>query len=116
VAVDLQNAWAVGLDGKVMKTMDKGRTWEQVDTGFPKNPIFAIAYDKINTIVIAGKEGCFFSRDRGDVWEKALFDPKIDYSWIYDVTLLSPSHFVAGGENGAIYHGSSPELWQRVQY
>ena len=116
VALDPQNAWAVGLDGKVIKTVDSGKTWEQLETGFPQTPIFAIAWDKADTIVIAGKEACFYSRDKGQAWEKALFEPKIDFSWIYDLTLLSPSHFVASGENGAIYHSKSPELWKRVQY
>ncbi len=116
IAVDSQNGWAVGLDGKVITTMDSGKTWQELETGFPKTPIFAIGFDEADTIVIGGKEACYFSRDNGQSWEKALFDPKIDYSWVYDLTSVSPSHFVAGGENGAIYHTKSPELWKRVQY
>jgi len=116
IAIDSQKAWAVGLDGKVIKTVDRGKTWEELKTGFPTTPIFAITWDKADTIVIAGKEACLYSKDKGQSWEKALFDPKIDYSWIYDLTPVSSKGFVAAGENGAIYHSKTPELWQRVQY
>jgi len=116
VAVDSNNAWAVGLDGKVIKTVDSGKTWQELDTGFPKAPLFTIAYDGVDSIIIGGKGACFFSRDQGHVWEKARFDPQIEYSWIYGIAPLSPLRFVAGGENGAIYHSKSPDLWQRARY
>ena len=45
VAVDPQTAWAVGIDGYVIKTVDGGETWQQVDTWAPKTQLFCIASD-----------------------------------------------------------------------
>ncbi len=45
VAIDPQTAWAVGIDGYVIKTVNGGKTWQEVSTGAPKTQLFGIGYD-----------------------------------------------------------------------
>lgn len=116
VAIDPQRAWAVGMDGEVIKTADRGKTWEKLDTGVPQTQLFFISYDGGDTIVIGGKGVCVFSDDRGRSWKNARFDPHIEYSWIYAAVSLGPCRFVVGGENGAIYRSTGSNFWQRVRY
>lgn len=116
LAVDYMTAWAVGLDGRVTKTVDGGKTWTDMDIGAPRTPLFCIARDKTNTIVIGGKGVFMVSVDGGHTWENARFKPHIDYSWIYGVTHCGGSKFTAGGENGAIYMGTGNKEWKRIDY
>ncbi len=43
VAINPQTAWAVGIDGYVIKTENGGKIWTQVKTGAPKTQLFCVA-------------------------------------------------------------------------
>ena len=116
LAVDAATAWAVGLEGCVIKTINGGKTWTNMDTGAPRTPLFCIAGDTADTIVMGGKGVFLVSKDRGHTWENTRFKPHIDYSWIYGVAHCGNSKFAAGGENGAIYIGTGNKEWKRIQY
>jgi len=116
LAVDPMTAWAVGLDGLVIKTTEGGKTWLEVHTGAPQTPLFCITNDGANVFVIGGKGISLISEDKGFTWRKPRFEPQIDYSWIYGIARRGSSGFVAGGENGAIYLGTGKDVWKRVSY
>ncbi|MBT8342551.1 MAG: hypothetical protein HKP58_04890, partial [Desulfatitalea sp.] len=84
-AVDSKRAWAVGIDGYVVKTLNGGKTWEVVPTGSG-----TIAFTSISNngpgkmLAIARKEeGIIVSTDEGQTWTKPPLQPSIGYGWVY---------------------------------
>jgi photosystem II stability/assembly factor-like uncharacterized protein len=115
LAVDRNTAWAIGIDGRVIRTEDGGNVWKKIETGGAKRHLFGIAGGKKGTLVIVGNGIVLTSYDNGATWkDDVLFEPPIKYGWLYDVTSLS-SGFVAVGWRGAIYRTSSTS-WKRVDY
>jgi photosystem II stability/assembly factor-like uncharacterized protein len=115
VAIGPKTAWAVGIDGYVIKTVDGGKTWKEVVTGAPKTQLFCVASDKKNTILIGGKSSFLQSTDNGQTWQIPKFESPITYGWIYGVAQQGRSKFVAVGWGGAIYVSSS-DTWKRITY
>ena len=116
LAIDANTAWAVGLDGHVIRTEDGGKNWLKVATGIPETPLFCIAHHKEGHWAIGGKGVFEVSNDNGITWRKARVMPSIDYSWIYDITLHDPKRFIATGAEGAIYNRDGKDIWKRVTY
>ena len=114
VAIDPQTAWAVGIDGYVVKTVDGGKTWKEVTTGAPKTPFSCVVFNR-DTIVIGGSGIFLISTDRGQSWQPPRFDPPATYGWIYGIARRGSSEFVAVGWEGAIYLSGS-NMWRRVVY
>ena len=115
VGVNPETAWAVGIDGYVIKTTDGGKTWSEVVTGAPKIQLFCIATDRKDAILLGGKGTFLSSFDRGKTWKAPGFRPPITYDWIYGLACRGSSGFVAVGGEGAIYLNASTS-WQRVVY
>jgi photosystem II stability/assembly factor-like uncharacterized protein len=114
LAVNPQTAWAVGIDGTVLRTTDGGKTWGKVKTNAPKDPLFAVASDGKDTIMIGGNAIVLFSVDQGRTWKTSEFKPPIIYSWIYKIAQRGSSGFIAVGGGGAIYSANSAPSWQKV--
>ena len=104
--IDENTAWAVGIEGRVIMTEDGGNTWSSVETGSPNTQLFSISFNQDKALVIAGKGVCLISENLGQTWRHAVFDPKIDYTWIYAVESLDASHFMTCGEDGGMYVGN----------
>ena len=115
VAVDPQTAWAVGIDGYVIRTVDGGNTWQEVQTGAPKKQLFSVETDKKSRIVIGGSGALLSSFDKGQSWHRPRLEPPINYGWIYGLDRRGDSNFVAVGWDGAIYLSDS-NTWHRVRY
>lgn len=118
LAMDRNTAWAVGIDGKVIRTDDAGKTWKKIETGAVKRHLFGIASDKKGTFVIVGNGMVLFSQDNGATWkDNATFEPPIKYGWLYGVSHLS-SGFVTTGWRGSIYRTTTttPTAWKRIEY
>jgi photosystem II stability/assembly factor-like uncharacterized protein len=115
VAIDPQTAWAVGIDSYVIKTVDGGKRWQEVQLGISKTHLFCVYADKAGTVLIGGKGTFLSSTDQGKNWQTPLFTPPITYGWIYGVSRCSDSSFVAVGKAGAVYFSSSTS-WQGVSY
>ena len=117
-AVDAKRAWAVGIDGTVMKTADGGKTWNTVAVGAGRAPFSSVAADRSGTaVVIAGAEGLWVSTDEGKVWTRPSFQPPLGYKWFYRVAHRGDSRFTVVGMDGGIYQngGTSPSsAWQQV--
>ena len=114
-AIDPQRAWAVGIDGYVIKTEDGGESWQKVKTGAPKAKLFCITSEGANRLLIGGKGIFLSSDDGGKTWTVPKFTPPISYGWLYGLAQRGASGFVAVGWNGAIYINTS-NTWQRVNY
>jgi len=117
VALNKDTAWAVGLDGHVIMTVDGGATWAKQNVGAPAAPLYCIAAGRGGTLVIGGKGAGLVSDDSGRTWKKAGFRPSMAYSWIYGIARRGDTaKFAAGGEAGAIYLSNSHEHWKRINY
>jgi photosystem II stability/assembly factor-like uncharacterized protein len=115
VAVDPQTAWAVGIDGYVTKTINRGKTWQEVKTCAPKTQLFCVSTDKSNIILIGGNGTFLISSNKGVTWKNLELKPPITYGWLYGLTKRGSSDFVAVGWEGAIYLNTS-SIWHRVDY
>jgi len=115
-AVDALNAWAVGIEGHVMRTQDGGVTWEELKTGAPKTPFFGVTATTTGTIAIVGSGVIFTSSDSGVTWKQIKGEPTVAYGWLYSVA-SRPSGFTAVGWQGAIYQSDvKAEAWRRTTY
>lgn len=114
-AVDPQSAWAVGIDGYVIRTTDGGETWKEIVTGSPKTQLFDVVSDKRDKILIAGNGLLLTSSDSGKTWQSPLLEPPIMYGWLYGITQRGSSGFAAVGWEGAIYLSTSSR-WHKVSY
>ena len=121
-AIDSQTAWAVGVDGYVIKTVNGGKTWQEVSTGAPKAQLFGLGYDpKTGMIVIGGNGTLLASLDKGKSWKTAESDPPVIYDWIYAISRLGDGRFLLVGDSGMMYlnEGKTPKpsiSWKRVKY
>jgi photosystem II stability/assembly factor-like uncharacterized protein len=119
-ALNPQTAWAVGVDGYVIRTLDGGKTWQEVSTGAPKAQLFGIGYDpKTGMFVIGGNGILMVSLDRGKTWKTAESDPPVIYDWIYGISRTGEGRFLLVGDNGMMYlnEGKTPSTtWKRVKY
>jgi len=115
VAIDPQTAWAVGIDSYVTRTIDGGKTWQEVKLSVPKKHLFCIYADKTGMILIGGKEIFLSSADGGKTWKNPEFVPPITYGWFYGLGRRGPHAFVSVGWKGAIYLNTS-NSWNRILY
>ncbi|NNK00238.1 MAG: hypothetical protein HKP58_07470 [Desulfatitalea sp.] len=117
-AVDAQRAWAVGIDGHVIKTLNGGQTWEVVPAMDSKTALTSVATDRSGKVVaIANKAGVVVSTDEGISWEKPAFQPPIGYRWFYRLVRSGISGFSVVGMEGSIYQndGRNPiSTWQQI--
>lgn len=116
VAVDPQTAWAVGIQGVVTSTLDGGKTWTPMDIGAGQANLYTVMRLETGGLVIAGKGLCVASRNGGKAWEKEDFEPKMDYSWLYDIGKAGQGLLVGCGDEGSIYRKPSGNAWKRVAY
>ena len=116
VAINPQEAWAVGIQGVVRRTTDGGATWEKVETGAPQVQLYTIASNGKGFLVIGGKGVCWSSEDGGRTWGDARFEPTIEYGWIYDVEFSKAGDATACGEEGVLYRKPSGSHWTKIDY
>ncbi len=117
VAIDPQTAWAVGIDGCVLRTPDGGKTWKEIKTGASKTQLFCVSSNKAGTILIGGNTVFLASTDQGTTWKQPSCDPPITYGWLYGLAARGSSGFVAVGYEGSVYlnDGRNPlGLWHRA--
>ena len=118
VAVNPQTAWAVGIDGCVVRTEDGGKTWKEIKTGANKTQLFCTASNNSGTILLGGNTIFLVSTDHGKTWNHPSTEPPITYGWLYGLARRGSSGFVAVGYEGSIYlnDGKDPlTSWRRVK-
>jgi photosystem II stability/assembly factor-like uncharacterized protein len=115
VAVDPQKAWAVGIDSRVVKTEDGGKTWQEVPIDIPKAHLYCVTSDRVGTILIGGNGAFISSTDHGETWNVPEFKPPITYGWLYGLAPRGSSGFAAVGWEGTVYLDTAG-AWQRVEY
>ncbi len=115
IALDPLTVWAVGIEGYVAKTIDGGKTWQQVHVKGLKASFFSISFDRQNTFIIGGTGNCFSSIDGGKTWRTIEFKPPIKYSWIYGIAWRKGSDFIAVGKEGVMYRSTS-KMWEKIVF
>lgn len=114
VAVDPQQAWAVGIDSTLIRTVDGGASWHRVDASIEKTQLFYLAADTKGTIITGGNGLFLQSINRGHTWTPSAFDPPITYGWLYGIAQRGSAGFAVVGWEGALYFSSS-NTWHRVK-
>lgn len=115
-AVSPQVAWVVGIEGYIAKTEDGGVTWRQVASGVSKRHLFGVSADGKGGVLIVGKTELLVSKDGGDNFKHAKFDPPITYGWLYRITPRGEESYTAVGKQGRIYlSDSNGESWQSTE-
>ncbi|MBT8342453.1 MAG: hypothetical protein HKP58_14475 [Desulfatitalea sp.] len=104
-AVDGDRAWAVGIEGHVIRTADGGQTWQVMDTGIVNSHLLAVAVDKSGHILIAGKGLMIYSNDNAARWHHSVVTPSIEYGWLAGLASKEGAGFSAVGRDGCVYLG-----------
>ena len=115
VAMDPSNAWAVGIDGYVSRTIDGGKTWERVTTTIPATHLLGITAGKKGGILICGESALFVSADGGRTFSQRSEDPVITYGWLNNATVAPDGRMIAAGKEGWVYMSSDDgKSWQSI--
>jgi photosystem II stability/assembly factor-like uncharacterized protein len=115
LAVDRMTAWAVGIDGYVIRTGDGGNTWQQISGNFPQTQLFSIASNRHGTLIVSGNASLLASNDGGNTFRACKPEPPITYGWLYGVCSRGTEGFVAVGREGWIYVSDGEGIsWKRV--
>ena len=115
-AMGKNTAWAVGIEGHVVRTTNGGQAWQTVAVN-TKTHLFAVAADSSGRVLIAGKGLLSASLDRGTTWQQADLTPPVTYSWIQSLAPRGQAGFAAVGGKGFVYLADKKGLiWHRVTY
>lgn len=106
-AVSPLEAWAVGIEGRIMFTTDGGATWSSPAGERQKEHLLGITTAGNGIIVATGKATMVISVDSGRSWQQPEMNPPITYGWLYDVAPRGDKGFVAVGKEGWIYRGET---------
>ncbi|MBI5605565.1 MAG: hypothetical protein HY879_19720 [Deltaproteobacteria bacterium] len=117
-AVDPQTAWAVGIDGTVIRTVNGGATWQEVPLRLPRTQLFGVTVQDRNKILIGGNGVFLISLDGGATWKTPRCTPPNIYNWIYGLSRRGKAGFAAVGGGGIIYfsEGDNPLSWKQIAY
>ncbi|MBI5014813.1 MAG: hypothetical protein HZB55_04900 [Deltaproteobacteria bacterium] len=111
-AVNPKTAWAVGIEGYVVKTVDGGKTWQKQMTGVPKTHLFGVTAGG-QGVLIAGDATLLRTVDGGATWQDVSVEPTIKYGWLYRVRSRGKEGYVAVGQAGWIYRADAQaRTWQ----
>ncbi len=114
-AVSPREAWVVGIDGYVARTLDGGATWEVLTEGVPKTHLFGVrAEPGGGPVVVVGDATLLTSGDRGATWRPARATPPVTYGWLYRIAARGTAGLVAVGKEGWVYSaGPDGRTWKR---
>jgi photosystem II stability/assembly factor-like uncharacterized protein len=113
-AVTPQEAWVVGIDGYVARTVDGGESWQPV-AGAPRTHLFGV-HALEDRILVAGDATLIETTDHGATWRDLPIAPTIRYGWLYRLGSRGKDGLVAVGMNGWIYLGyGGEEPWRRSE-
>lgn len=89
-------AVAVGLDGTVLQTSDRGSTWSKIPVSSTEH-ILAVGFDGDRWIATGARGGLLVSLDAtGDRWRSERIAPH-DYNWHTDFLTSGGAMFAVGG-------------------
>lgn len=88
------NGYAVGLEGKILKTSDGGQSWQNSES-ITQSHLFAVTHFN-NDFYIAGDQGFIAKRDSAKSW-KLLSEKSGDLSWKTDFIKINNQLVVVGG-------------------
>ena len=108
----------MGIEGYVVRTVNGGKSWQEVKTGAPKTQLFCVNTDKAKTVLIGGNGVFLVSSDNGKTWKEPEFKPSVIYDWVYGIARLGGGGYVTVGGAGDIYlsEANSPESWKKIEY
>ena len=86
--------YAVGLEGKILKTSDGGQTWQNSDS-ITKSHLFAVTHLN-DDFYIAGDQGVIAKKDTAKIW-KLLSENSGDLSWKTNFIKAGNQLVVVGG-------------------
>lgn len=69
-AVDADVVWVVGKDGKVARTEDAGKTWEQQEVGAISSLMDIAAWSADEAVIVGNDAVVLRTEDGGDSWEQ----------------------------------------------
>jgi photosystem II stability/assembly factor-like uncharacterized protein len=116
-AIDPQTAWVAGIDGYVARTVDGGKSWQQIKASIPTTHLFAINSADGERVVLGGNATLLISDNEGGDFRELRAEPPITYGWIYDVAKRGAEGFVCVGKGGWVYLSDRQAgTWERAKY
>jgi len=85
--IDLQRAWAVGLDAEVWHSTDGGQTWVQVKIPATQ-ALYSVAFDGDLGWAVGDSGTVLVTSDRGATWRLLPVPLDLKLFWIHAVSLV----------------------------
>jgi len=119
---DQNNGYIVGIKGLILATEDGGKTWVRDKTFKRTNSLYHVAYlsrrEKV-PVYIAG-HGILINLPSENYQFRAAYIDRfiLDYTWLYDMAVVSPLQAYIVGKSGLILHIARGEgdLWEQLDY
>jgi photosystem II stability/assembly factor-like uncharacterized protein len=123
-ALSREKAWAVGIDGLVVRTSDGGATW-QIQRGEGRissleklGPVELLDNPGLYDIKIRGGKGyvvgdvgnLLVSEDSGETWTRMLLPPEWRLSWIRGLSVLPSGAGIVVGASGLTFAVNGHEM------
>ena len=99
--------------GKILKTIDFGETWHELDTNFKNHALKAVDFVNENLGCIGG-DNIYSTFDGGDTWILRLSVPQY-WSFIRSISYASTSICIAVGDDGLFFRSTDcGQSWTEI--
>jgi photosystem II stability/assembly factor-like uncharacterized protein len=110
---DLDNGWAVGRNGTILQTQNKGETWTLVDPGpdYEGDTWLDLHILDDGTVWVAGQFGIIETNDQGATWNSVFFHP-----FDFQEFAQTSNALFACSDDGKVYRTSDQgTTWDTLQ-
>lgn len=107
-----EDVWVIGYPGKMLRSKDKGKTWELLSIAKKSDALFSIDFGDSKNALISGRDGVILRTvDGGDNWKR--IDTKVENP-LFDVEMVGPNKAWAVGHFNTIIHSEDGGVtWQQ---
>jgi len=119
---DQNNGYIVGISGLILQSKDGGKTWVREKTSKRTNDLYHVAYlnrRQKTPLYIAGDGILINLPSENYRFRLAYLDSfSLDYTWLYDMEVISTIQAYAVGGSGLILHiiRGEGDLWGQLDY
>ena len=107
--------WAVGKEGKVLKSEDGGKSWQPQSMGSRLNLQDIAAWDSQKAVMVGNEGAAFYTEDGGKTWVKGTTPKSEIDNKLFRVKISPSGQAVAVGVMGAVFASDDfGKTWQRI--
>lgn len=114
VAPDARVVWAVGADGKIVRSEDGGESWVRQDTAVGASLQGIAAWDADNAVAVGNGGVVLVTRDAGRVWTQAEIPGSGNPNKLFRVRLHGDAAWAVGEFGALLRSADRGRTWSRM--